>query len=383
MSHSKANLILAAAAVVLAVPTMLTIRGESAMFTAMASVPHLFDGFTADNVKTLVIAQPKANQPAVPAPPPNPSDPAAAKKVERDVLQFVRADKKWVVGQGELQNAAVQTQRIDNDLIKHLQEIRTDKQTVVVADASDEVLAKYDLTEDKAMIVQAFNAQGQPVAELLIGKEPDQKQGTETVHGVFVRKTGSRDVVLYEMPQFWRRSVKLEEWLDKKVHQIETGKIVKFAFKNPASDGAEVVFEKKDGSATWIATQAPVDVGAPRQTEIEGMVQRFGIVNAQDVRLPLPRANLGECGLKPPLYEIAATVKDGDTERTYTILAGKKLDDKNEVYMTSSESQFLMTMPMYLLSPYERNPKDLFDPKTGGDKQPDPEAKKDAPKDGK
>lgn len=355
----KSNLILLALAAALAVPTTLVLMERGVAWTRPDETPRLFGGFTVDNVAHIAIGQPKPPNPAAPAPPEGQKRP-----VEYDMVQFSKTDGGWVVGAGELQGAKVMQVRVEADLLKHLQDIRVDRETLVRKDASDELLDRYDLTEEKAHVIKATDRVGQTVAELMVGRSSASPgAGSEAVHGYFVRARDSRDIVLHETPA-WRFVPRLEEWLDKGVHSIEQQKLVRFTLRNPASDPVEMVFEKQPGSeSTWVAVTAPPGFGAVRQVELEKLIQRFLFVSAQDVRMQLARANLPALGLQPPQIEIGATTRDGEVEKVYQLAVGGPVQDKpNEVYLTASESRFLLTWPAYMVTPFEAKPADLFDP---------------------
>jgi hypothetical protein len=367
MNVAKSNLILAVAAVVLAVPTALSLRGERELFKDVAIVPKLFEGFTPDNVGVVVLGEPKANQPAAPAGQ-TPADPNQKKQVERDLLQIVRTDKGWGLGQGagDITGAPVDQKRVEDDVMKHLSEIRADRESLVVADATDEQLAQYNLTEEKAMLLQVFDRtplQPQQIAALFVGKNSNEgKAGTEGVQGVFVRRADSRDVVLYEVP-YWRRDVKHELWLDKKILQAEPDKVLKIAWKNQAGGGQEIVLQrKKEANATWECPAPPPEVGPLKQMEVEQFVQRLRYVFAQEYKRPLQASNLKELGLASPLVTVAVTLKEGEAERTVTMNFGTKVDGKNEVYAQVGENPFLLTFPQHMTAPFERDPKELFEP---------------------
>ena len=112
MNLTKANLVLLAAAVVLAVPTALQLRGETETFVDVGAVPLLFDGFTAENTGQIVLGKPKAEQP-----PPDPQNPNAP-KVAYDQLHVIKSDKGFQLGpsSGDLAGAPVSKERVESDV---------------------------------------------------------------------------------------------------------------------------------------------------------------------------------------------------------------------------------------------------------------------------
>jgi hypothetical protein len=366
---NRSNGILAVLALALAVPTVLVLRSESSTFTALDRVPRLFDGFTSTNMQGFVLGLPKGMAP-VPA-----NDPNAKPQVQYDMLQVARSDKGWQVAGGDLAGAPVQASRVENDVIKHLTDVRTGNDVLVVKDATDEQLAAYDLSEEKAFVIKAVGQGNSTLAELLVGKDSSSGKTTESVRGVFVRTRDGRDIWLYEVP-YLQRAVDASQWIDKVVHQVKQEQVTRFTLRNPASNGLELAFSRKDGStASWTAEVAPPETGALRQMEVENLVQRLLTVSAAELRRPAQGANLGELGLQPPQYEVSLTTKDGETEKVVRLLVGAKVDGKEEYYASSSESKFLLTLPSYLVTGLERNPKELFDPKAPAEPAPPGDAK--------
>lgn len=376
MNLAKANLILAITAAVLAIPTTYTLIADASMFKSIDEVPKLFPGLTLDNIGVVLIAKPKAEQPAPQPTSPNPAE--QKPPVQYDSLAMKRGEKGWEFAQGELQGAPVQTDRLEKMLLQHLQDIRYDRDVLVAEDASDEVLLRYGLDEAHALVIKAADKTGQTVvAELLVGKDASAGK-QENVRGFYMRRKDGKDVVLYE-GQFNLPDIKSEYWIDRKLQQLEPGKLVRFSYQGPGTDGRVVEFERVPGSqASWSASKAPDGVGAVRQQEVENMVQQFCYVSVQDYKGPLQGANLGELGLVPPRLTVTAVVneKAGEqnaAEQTYTLAIGNKVDDRGEFYAQSNQSHFLLTLPQGKVAPFERDAKDLFDP-------PAPKEVPDAPK---
>ncbi len=349
MTLTKANLVLLAVAAALAVPMALQLRGESEVFKDVARIPLLFDGFTSDNVGAIVIATPKKEQP--------PAEPNKPAQVAYDALYLQRVDNGYVFGQqtGDLAGAPANKDRVENDVFAHLRTIRSDAEAVVQSNATPAQLAEFGLDEAHATVIRASDLTGRNVvAELLVGRDAGGGQkGTEAVRGVFVRKSDSTDVILYEFEKFWRRDVQVEQWLDKSLLRIEPDRVQTFAVTNTAGNGVPYGFEKRDGKASWHATRQPVDVGAVRQANVEGLLQRLRYVTAQDYRMPLQRANLAQLGLQPPQIKIELKIREDGRDRDVWFAIGNQVEGKNEYYLASSESKFLMTWPAGLVTPFE------------------------------
>ena len=370
MNLNRQSLVLGAAAVVLAIPTLLTLHGERELFVDVASVPHMFEGFTPDSVAVLALGSPKpaAAAPNPPSATPDPKKPA----VDYDQVNIARTEKGFVLSQlpkesARLTGAPVSKDLLDSQVFKHLAEIRVDKLTLVQPDSSDEQLAQYGLDLPKAFVIKVANATGATLAELLVGNDASGgKYSAASVRGTFVRKGDSRDVVLYEQPPTLPplvRAVKPENWLDRILLKAPPDKVKKITLKNGATGGASLEFVREQGKAAWTATNPPDGCGAVRQTEIEQMAQRFGTVYVTEFKEPLAGAALKSCGLDPPAVEIGVTWLDGTEEKTALLSVGNKIDGKNENYLRCSTSNFLLTWGSHFVAPFEKAPSDLFDPK--------------------
>ncbi|MEO6595511.1 MAG: DUF4340 domain-containing protein [Planctomycetota bacterium] len=382
MNLSKQNVALLVVAVALAVPTFLQLRGEAEIFKDIATIPLLFDGFSSDNTGQILMGKPKAEQP-----PADPQNPDQKRPIAYDQMLLQRTDKGWafapIVGQPpiDLAGAPVNKDRVEADVFAHLRTIRIDRDTLVQPNATPDQLAELGLDEAHAFVFKLIDTTGKiVVADLLVGREAGAGQtGTEAVRGVFVRKTDSTDVVLYEFDKGWRRDVLPDQWLDKVLAKVEPDKIQRFSIRNAATNGMTFDFERKDGKASWQAVDPSVPVGAVRQTEVEALLQRMRWMSAADFRTPLARSgNLAALGLSPPQIEFEMTVLEGGQNRVIKFAVGNKVDGKNEYYLTSSESQFLMTWPAGYVTAFEVDVKAAwFDPAPpAANKPPDEDDKK-------
>lgn len=369
MSLNKSNIALGVLCAALAVPTFLQLQSESETFVDVARIPLMFDGFTADNVGSVVLGKPKNDQPA-----PQSNQKA---KVAYDQLAFKLTDKGWAVTAAagtvaELAGAPVQKGKIEADVFEHIRSIRNDPETLVQPDATDEQLAEYGLDEQQAFVLRCLDRAGKTVvADLLVGKDASEwGQGTEAVRGVFVRQRGSNDVVLYEWLKPWRRSVETKEWLDKLLFRLEPDKLRKLSIRNGATGKRTFTFERARNESRWQAKDCD-DLGAPRQGEIEGVVQRLRYVAAQSFERPLSRAgNMQALGLFPPLIELKLAIQEGNELREISIEVGNRLNDRNEHYVVYTDSRepaatrFLLTWSAGMVTQFDLDvAQRLFDPK--------------------
>lgn len=364
MSLNKTNLSLAIACAVLAIPTFLQLRSEAETFVDVARIPLMFDGFTSDNVGSFVLGKPKNQQPE---PAPNAAKPAVAYKQ----LAMQLTDNGWVIGKPAktvvpLAGAPAMKSRVEADVFEHLRSIRKDPETLVQPGATDEQLAEYGLDEEHAFVVRCLDRAGKTVvAELLVGKDASESaQGSESVRGVFVRQRGDRDVVLYECLKPWRRSVKPKEWLDRTLFRLDPDKVRSLSIRNAATKERVFTFERAPNQMRW-TIQSAGDLGAVRQSEVEGLVQRLRYVTAQSYERPLKAAgDMQSLGLFPPQIQLKVTIEEGGESRSIELQVGGRVEQRNENYLACSESSFLMTWPASLVAQFELDvAQRLFDPK--------------------
>ncbi len=385
------NAILAAAAVLLAIPTGYTILSERGNFTEYDTIPRLFEGFTIDNIKAVVLTVKKEGAENVkpnPNLPPGQVDPATV-----DQLVFQKVDDKWFLsGQNELAGAPIQQSKMDNDVLQHVKAIRRDERALVDADAPAEEMAKRGLTEDSGILIQCLTAENMSVAELFRGNDASGGQfGKDAVKGWFVARKGRNDIILYEPnPPYWNLTVKAEDWLDKKVQEFQLDQVKAFTLRNPEG---EIRFTRAasgeagpEGAATrdWVAETTPEGKAAVRQQEINNLLSRFNYVSCSrylgHVQSPkwapkVPRANNAE-------IEVSATLEDGTR---YVMWVGTKIADKNEYYARfegGTAGQFLVAIGEWIRQPFiDKKIGDLFDPAapTGEPKKPGEEGQAPAP----
>ena len=369
MNLTKANTLLAVAAIVLAVPTWLTIQGDLENFVDTAQVPKMFDGFTVDNVATVVLGKPKDPQPEAQTQPG--ADPNQKPQIQYDQLQFQRTDKGFVLGQamGEKYGAPANGQMLELQVWKHLSSMPFDRETLVQEGATEEQLVSYGLDPAHAFVVKAGNAQGQVIAELLVGKDTNLgAQGTDVVRGVYVRKADSRDVAFYEVP-LWNRSIDAQQWLDLSVAKVPADMVRRIEVKNQTGQAA---FVRKKGESSWACEAAPAGKGAVRQIEVEGLVQRLAYLQAQDYVRPLASAPLAQLGLDTPTVVVSVVYEKDGKDTTLEVAAGKQIEGKPTQYVRCSASDFVCALPVQWAAGFERDLGEFFDPAQQVEAAPQP-----------
>ncbi|MEM7198673.1 MAG: DUF4340 domain-containing protein [Planctomycetota bacterium] len=376
----QTNAILAGLAVVLAIPTVTTICSEDQNFTEYDDVPRLFDGFTPDNVQAVSL-QKRSSDEEEPAAVPDPANPAA-EQGNAETLVLLRSGDGWVIGDGDLAGVPVRENKVQDDVLKHVREFRRDERALVKAGAADDELTERGLTEETGTLVRCFNAEQQPLAEFIVGADASGGEwGQDKVKGFFVRRAPQqKDIVLYEPnPPYWNLTLKPEDWIETRIQQFDSDKVVSFAvrnpkgavsFKRPAPDGAPPSEEGAPLTRDWAAETTPEDRGAVRQQEVTGLLSRFAYVNVQRYvghvqRLRDPQLAQSVPGPNRSQFEVTATLDDGSS---FTMWVGEKVADKNEYYARFSgpdeqTKNYLVAVGDWIVTGFEKNPDNsLFDP---------------------
>lgn len=369
MNLTSRNVILGILCLVLSIPTAMQLYADADTFVDVGRIPLMFQGFTSDNAGAVLIAEPKEDQPA-PAANARPGQPP---RVEYDELILTLADGTWRIGKlpnqvaDPLAGAPIKAARLEADVFHHLRMIRKDPETLVQSNASEEELKKYGLDPQHAYLMKVVDKSGQNVlAELFVGDDSSVGEtGTEAVRGVFVREVGSNDVVLYEWEKPWRRNIEKSEWVERVLGRFQPPQIRRLTLKNLSTKGKTFVFERKQGGQMWIAKEGAEELGAVRQAEVEGIVQRFGYLAVDGYECALSNAgNMASYGLFPVETEVTFTVEDGGTEKVVEIRIGKRVDGRNMYYVTCSLQPFIMTWSSSTVTKFELDVATrLFDPK--------------------
>lgn len=371
MNMMSRNAVLGVVCLVLAVPTFVQLNADADTFVDLERIPLMFRGFTSDNVGSVLLAQPKEEQPKQPES--STGNQPQPKQVAYEQLLLQSVDGKWQVGQIPQQasslfvGAPVMKQRVESDVFHHLRMIRNDPATFVQSNATDEQLKKYGLDDEHAYLIRVIDTTGKTaLCELLVGDDSSVgRSNEEAVRGVFVRQRGSNDVVLYEWKMPWRRSVDTAQWLDRLLTRVEPDKVRKLTLKNSSSGGKSFVFAREQGKAMWLCQSGGEELGAVRQAEIEGLTQRFRYLSVTGFEKPLKNAgDMQAFGLFPAAIDVSFVVDEGGVEKEVRIAVGKQVTGRTEYYMTCSLVPFVMTWPSSLVTPFDLDiAQRLFDPK--------------------
>lgn len=369
MNLKSRNLVLGVVCLLLAIPTALQLYADSDTFIDVGRIPLMFQGFTSDNAGYVVIAEPTAVQQPRPANP-NPNQPPRVDYIE---LVLKLDDSTWRIGQladqapGLLVGVPIRAPRLEADVFHHLRMIRNDPETLVQANATDEQLKKYGLDVEHAYLIKVVDKKLENVlAEVFVGDDSSVgSSGTEAVRGVFVRQVGSRDVVLYEWEKPWRRNIEIGEWVERVLARFQPPQVRKLTLKNLSTKGKTFVFEREPGKSMWQSKDGGESLGAVRQAEIEGLIQRFSYLAVNSFERGSGNAgNLSAYGLGPAEIEVTFTIDDGDTEKVVRIAVGNRVEGRNIYYMTCNLVPFIMTWGSSMVLNFELDVASrLFDPK--------------------
>ncbi len=351
----KSNVILAIVALLLAIPTGLTVWSERAVFTDVAELQLLFPGFTRANVRGVGISSPVRDENGQIA-----RDEKGEPK--RSITQFVRTDRDWVIAEEPLKGAPVRDDRIFERVLQHVEAIRRDEEALVLSDGTPEQLARYGLSPEEAIEVRCVDAQGRMLAELMIGKDASAgRVGADVVRGFFVRARDSSDVVLYEQ-NYWVLDTDPQQWCDRNPLRFAVDDALRVHVKAPKG---EVVFRRAGREAPdWTMERGPDDVGAVRNAEVRALLQTIASFNVQDYQQRLPQDGsadtlLAEHGLIAPKIFAEVELADG---RKLRFDVGRQVPGKNEYWIRISSIEFLLTAGDWVVTRFDRDPEQYFDP---------------------
>ncbi|MBK8977619.1 MAG: DUF4340 domain-containing protein [Planctomycetes bacterium] len=371
----RINLVLLALAVVLAVPTWLTLRGDRTVFVDTAEVPAMFPGFTPQNVYGIRIDVPRRGEDGQPLR-------NADGQPIYESLGMARADADdataWVLaGQDEpLQGVHVPYERIRDVVLDPIASIRLDRQSLVAESVDAAGLERYGLAPHQAIVVHCFDPQGVALADLCIGADASAgRVGEDAVRGYFVRREGASDVVLYERA-IWLVSAAREQWIDRRPLDAMPGDVVEVAIENRLTRADARLATKRVAVArdtqrngVWVRREGPEAVGAVRNTEVDAFVTTLLRLEIQGYVQALPAdpqqrdAALAQFGLADPRIEVEVGLADG---RRLRIEVGDQVRRdgvlQNERYLLIDTIPFLLSAGDWVVAALERDPTLWFEP---------------------
>jgi hypothetical protein len=364
----RTNIVLGVIAAALAVPTTLELVADRRAFTEIDTVPRLFPGFTESNIHWVQISRvrpPDAN--------------AQGQPPARESVTLARTADGWTLaGETSLAGAPAKSRKIEQDVLMRLREIPRDVKALRRAQATEAELAAAGLTEETGTLVVCLDRNQQPMAELYVGKDASGgKAGADAVKGWLVRRRngpedkGPKEIVLYEPdPHWWELPTVAGSWVDNVVHEIRIDEIKSCRLRNAKG---EVAFER-EGETGWKTVSGPESVGVPRSGEVDWVFAQFALLQVSRYVEPLAKhEDLGVLGLDPGEFEVSATTTGG---RTHTLWIGKKIPGAPERYARVAGGNFVLAISEWMISAYEKDPKDFFEPTADALKPKDPPADK-------
>ena len=372
----QTNLVLAALAGLLAIPTVYTLIEESESFTDFEKVPYLFEGFVPDNVGYIVLSRQVPTKPD--------ADPAAqpAADPEEDVkkLVFIRQGRRWILGPPHpLAGVPIQKERIVEDILHRMGEIRLEEKTLITDSATASELEARDLTEGTGLLIQCLNADQKPVAELYKGVDASGgKVGQEAVRGFFVRPKNKDSILLYEVP-YWHMTVRAQDWIERTIHSVKAVDVRSFTVRNGMG---EMSVRRATADDPWEVVTQPDGTGAVRRLEVDRLLQRFtymscdryfGLVSEPEWADKVPNDNAHK------VY-VEVQLEDGTSRKMWV---GDRIDQALGHYGyfegLGHKAAMLVEIHDALVEPFTNNPRDLFDPSAEQVGPPEPEKSNGAP----
>ncbi len=369
----RTNLILGVLALVLAIPTWLTLRDDRTIFVSLDDVPALFEGFTAANVAVVDVAVPQRGE-----------DGAAVRddngNLQFDSVRLQRVDQDdeaaWILsGDTPLAGVPVRYEMVRDLILEPLGEVQLGDEAIVRRDAAPDDLRRFGLADDQATRIRCYGAANPPpiVAELLLGSDASGGQvGEDAVRGYFVRAADSNDVVLHERV-YWLLSVEPNAWIDRKAFTLPVDEAVEVVLCNRDTraqdrypDDRCVVARASATAPDWERREGAEDRGAVRNTEIHGFLRSLSSLTVEQFLEPLPGAGpeldalLGRYGLARPQTWVEVALADGTRLR---VEVGNEVPGQNQYYVRLSTIPFVVTAGEWVLSALVRDPTDWFEPR--------------------
>lgn len=366
----RTNLILAILAALLALPTWRTCAAKEYVAINVATLPVMFPGFNPDAVTRIRIAARKSEEDLQKVPEEQRNDVQGF-----DQLTFRRGPDGWVLENTALAGLQLEPGVVNRDILDHVAAIRVDKESVLT-DSADEAYRKerhLDVEQSIQISCEAVTAgadgkpQARPLAALRLGRAADQgKESEGAVSGYFVVRSDSekhlKKVVLYEPNEIWRVSLRLSDWVKKKIHEFLPSEVESFHLQNIHG---ELAVRRKPGSASsWVAIpeKSPKGVGPVRQGEIDQLVEAYRIIRADSFGTrakiaadmsPVDRNGAGNEAI------VTATLRSGEV---YQLWVGPLPRGTQRRVAVASNNNFRFWLHQAHAQPFTRRVYDFFDP---------------------
>ncbi|MFQ5504274.1 MAG: DUF4340 domain-containing protein [Planctomycetota bacterium] len=309
-------------------------------------VPRLFEGFTPENVAIIVMQRTKKSE--------TPTAPDT--QPETEGLRLVRSEEKWLIASGRFANIKARSSDIENNILSKIKKIEVTQGTVIVEDADEEKLKEFGLDEASATRVQCADATQKPIADILIGRKAGGAEfGSNATSGTFVRRFDQTAVILFDE----EIAPELEDkaWIEKQIQNIEETEIKAIRIKN---EKGEIAFSREEGKE-WVCDKGkPTETGGLKGMEVTNLLAQARSIYCQDITDPMRTELLPQYGLgDDSRIQVELTTKD---DKKHTVRIGKRVEGKQEYHACVLDGKVLFTLADWNVTPYEKDPKDFFDP---------------------
>lgn len=256
---------------------------------------------------------------------------------EDEAVQLALKDDKWIVTTKF--DAPANRDKVDG-LLDKLENLEGELRST-----SDEVLADYELEDNKALHLVLLDSKDSELKHLLIGK-----QGSD-YNKMFVRLKGSNDVYLANQNlrsdfgiygQQSNRPLESKSWCDLQLLALTENELQKIEVTAPhkkiALELQEQIIEEPEAPETdtetpvppqvekkWVVIEPKLETEA-KESGINRLVRAFSNVNVSDV---IARGGLAEYGLEKSQGTCTVTGTDGEK---HTIYFGSPVPDGNGAY---------------------------------------------------
>jgi len=362
----KSNLALTVVFVILTGVSTWKFVGSTTEYMDLEASPTMFDGFLPETVAQINIQRQKRD-----------GSKDAQDNAAIEGLAFVKQEGNWMIADpnSPFVGVPVMSAQIVSDILERIGRIKVTESNVINSKADDLDIAEKEVDDKSGMRIQCLDANKQVLADVYVGRSAGKKvEGTkEAVEGTFVRKEGTKQVVLFE--EAFPLDLEAKTWIDKTRRDVSPDQVAEIEIQGKASGKQIDVHFKRDGNKGWVAVKAPKDVGPLKAFSVTEIIGAACRIDAVDILSPLNPALLEQYGLSPKarLHVIIKT-KDGKTQ---DLFVGKRVEGKQDYYAYIG-GQLLLSLAEWDVSRYEKEAKDYFDPKPTEVKTPqeNPPAKK-------
>ncbi len=355
----KTNQLLAGVFVILLIPTSIKVFAGGVDY--LEERPKLFDGLISDNIAVIEIRKPKSD---------DSGKPSVGKdgKPSLDQIVFERSEKEWTIVSGPFAGQVkARGTDIESRILEPIGKIEASASTIILDNADENALAGYGLDDKSATILRLIDGNKKEVAQLIIGRSAGGiDAGSDATSGTYVRRPKEKIIVLASAD--FALDATEDRWVEKSVQDIDEAEVVELHLSN---EHGEVAF-KREEEKDWQVAKGPEDVGAMRKDEVQSLLSRARSIVVQDF---LVGQEHPKHGLATPQVQVKVKTKDG---KVHLLAIGKQIEGKQQYYaFLQSNPRLLFSLADWDVTPFQKQPKDFFDPKKDPKEDPKEDPKKD------